>query len=319
MNATKKDGRANAGASAAEEPKQPPADPTGPDRAAQAEAARGRAAQLLTERRFADAKTALGEAEQFEAEPPKWKLERAAQAEAARTRAAQMLSERRFDEAKSALEEAEKLDAEPPKWKTESHRMISSLRAKLPKRKTDDGTAETVAEETGVGAVNKSLEIVSFYSKVAAGVGLLPGGLLNFAGVLAVEATMVWKIANEFGHTEGKERIRGSILSLIGAVIPAGLGHGAGAAIAAIPALIAGTIVYFVATPILAYAMTQAVGNAFIMHFESGGTLLTFDSKAFGEYFLKEYRKAGGMIVPEVPEMKPEVKAEVKPEVKAVP
>ena len=66
--------------------------------------------------------------------------------------------------------------------------------------------------------------------------------------------------------------------------------------IAALPAMIAGTAVYFIATPILAYAMTQAVGNAFIMHFESGGTLLTFDSKAFGAYFLAEYQKAGGQI-----------------------
>ena len=309
MNATKTEMRPSAGAPVAEENKPAPADPVAAaDRAAQVEAARTRAAQLLTERRFSEAKTALGEAEQLAAEPPKWKLERAAQAEAARTRAAQMLTERRFDEAKSALEEAEKLDAEPPKWKSESHRMISSLRAKLPKHKTDKTevvAAEAVAEETGVGAVNKSLEIVSFYSKVAAGVGLLPGGLLNFAGVLAVDATMVWKIATEFGHTEGKEKIRGSILSLIGAAIPAGIGHSAGAAIAAIPALIAGTVVYFVATPILAYAMTQAVGNAFIMHFESGGTLLTFDSKAFGEYFLKEYQKAGGVIVPEAQAAKP--------------
>ena len=294
-----------------EETKTPKPDPAVSERVAQAEAARTRAAQLLTERRFSEAKSALAEADQLEAEPAKWKIERAAQAEAARTRAAQMLTERRFDEAKSALEEAEKLDADPPKWKTESHRMISSLRAKLPKLKSGDATAEAAKDakdadaETGVGAVNKALEIVSFYSKVAAGVGLLPGGLLNFAGVLAVEITMVWKIANEFGHTEGKERIRGSILSLIGAVIPAGIGHGAGLAIAAIPALITGTVVYFVATPILAYAMTQAIGNAFIMHFESGGTLLTFDPKAFGDYFLKEYKKAGGLIAPEAPEVKP--------------
>ncbi len=30
------------------------------------------------------------------------------------------------------------------------------------------------------------------------------------------------------------------------------------------------------------------------MHFESGGTLLTFDPKKFGDYFLSEFQKAGG-------------------------
>jgi hypothetical protein len=52
----------------------------------------------------------------------------------------------------------------------------------------------------------------------------------------------------------------------------------------------------FVVTPVLAYAMTKAVGGVFIMHFESGGTLLTFDPKAFREYFIKEFRAAGGVL-----------------------
>jgi hypothetical protein len=74
------------------------------------------------------------------------------------------------------------------------------------------------------------------------------------------------------------------------------VGHGTGLAIASIPAVVAGTVVYFVATPILAYALTRAVGNVFIMHFESGGTLLTFDPKAFTEYFVSEFKKAGGTL-----------------------
>jgi len=63
-----------------------------------------------------------------------------------------------------------------------------------------------------------------------------------------------------------------------------------------IPALVAGTVAGFVVTPILAYAMTQAIGNTFIMHFESGGTLLTFDAKKFRDYFIKEFQEAGGTV-----------------------
>ncbi len=277
-------------------------------RKARAEEARARAAQLVSERKFDDAKKALEEAEELEIEIPAWKAEREAKAEEARVRAAQLLSERRFAEAKSALEEAEELDVDPPKWRTESRRVITLLRDKLPKHKEAEPVAEEPVAEQSLpeqslpeGAVEKSLSIVSSHSKVAAAAGLLPGGALNFAGVLAVQITMIWKIAKEFGHTEGKDRVRGSVLSLLGSVIPAGLGHGAGAAVAAIPAVIAGTVVYFVAAPVLAYATTQAVGNAFIMHFESGGTLLTFDAKKFGDYFLHEYQKAGGTIVAEEP------------------
>jgi uncharacterized protein (DUF697 family) len=148
--------------------------------------------------------------------------------------------------------------------------------------------------------VDESLGVVRLYSMIGAGVGLLPGGLLNFGAILIVQIAMVWRIANIFGHNEGKERIRGSILSLIGSAVPTVVGHSAGFAVATIPAIIAGTAVYFIVTPVLAYAMTQAVGKAFIMHFESGGTLLTFDPRAFGEYFLKEFQTAGGTIKKDV-------------------
>ena len=285
--------------SASENPPQTPVS----ERAAHAAAARDRASEHLSEKRYDEARTALDEADRFEADTPKWRIERTAAAEAARERAARLLTERRFDEARQALDEAEELDGEPPAWKTETYRIISGLRDRLPKRKKQDPAAQTVAEGAPAGeaaadpaapaeaplspAAAKAQELTRFYSKIAAGIGLLPGGVLNFAGVLAVDVTMVWKIANEFGHTEGKERIRGSILSMAGAVVPSAVGHTAGAAISAIPAVIAGTVVYYVAAPALAYAMTQAIGNAYIMHFEGGGTLLSFDAGTFRDYFRK--------------------------------
>jgi hypothetical protein len=107
---------------------------------------------------------------------------------------------------------------------------------------------------------------------------------------------MVWRIATTFGHRDGKNRIKGSIMALIGAVIPTGVGHGIAAIVIAIPAMIAGSVLYFLVTPVLAYALTKAVGNTFVMHFESGGTLLNFDPKGFQEYFLKEFQEAGGQL-----------------------
>ena len=235
---------------------------------------------------------------------------KAAQAEAARAKAAEFMTERRYAEARQALEEADKIETESEKpsdttWKTHSRRVLTALRSKLPTQSkpaqsseeaaTPAPSAEPAATE-GVGAVDEALKVVSLYSKIAVVVGLLPGGLLNFAAVLAVQVTMVWRIANVFGHKEGKDRIRGSILSLLGAAVPTSVGHGTAFLVASIPAVVAGTILYFVVTPVLAFAMTQAVGKAFIMHFESGGTLLTFDPRAFGEYFIKEFQKAGGTL-----------------------
>jgi uncharacterized protein (DUF697 family) len=225
--------------------------------------------------------------------------ERSVQAEAARARAASLMTERRFAEARKALEEADTLEAEPSR----PQRVLAALRSHLPKlSKSSPGSEAAEAEKTPeaeaapLTPVDQAMAIVSLYSKIAVVVGLLPGGLLNFAGILAVQITMVWKIANAFGHHEGKERIRGSLLSLFGSAIPTGVGAGVTYAVAAIPAVVTGTVLGFVITPVLAYALTRAVGSAFIMHFESGGTLLTFDPKAFRDYFLKEFQNAGGTL-----------------------
>lgn len=262
-----------------------------------AEAARAKAAELIAAGDYTEARKSLEEADTLEAN-----ADVASKAEAARAKAAQYMAERRFGDAKKALDDADAFEAETKVSRPQA--LLKDMRGWVnrlkPARSTAAAKPEAGADGTGSGAVDESLAIVSLYSKIAAGVGLLPGGLLNFAAILAVQVTMVWKIANKFGQKEGKERIRGSVMSLIGSVVPTSLGHGAGAAVLAIPAVIAGTVVYFLVTPVLAYAMTQAVGNAYIMHFESGGTLLTFDARAFGEHFLKEFQNAGGSLKTEL-------------------
>ena len=251
-------------------------------RSARAQQARDKAASLLREQKFSEAKRALDQAEKIEAEG-----RQLADALVERERAAALMSEGKYAEAKNALERADRLEAaaggKGPK------KFFSKIRTRV-REKTEARSAPSN------DPVAESGRIVSLYSKIAAGVGLLPGGLVNFAAILAVQILMVSRISKAFGQTAGRERIRGVILSLFGSAIPTVVGHGAAAAVASIPALIAGTVVYFVATPVLAYALTRAVGNTFTMHFESGGTLLTFDPKKFGDYFLNEFKKAGGTV-----------------------
>lgn len=248
--------------------------------------------------------------------------------EAARAQAARFMAERRFADAKKALEEADELEkkavdglkaaedlSEAPGSKRS--RIFEPLRSRIQKRRAAAEQAPPIVEQpvaaveteipdtsiSAISPVDQAVKTVSLYSKIAIVAGLLPGGLLNFAAVLAVQVTMVWKIANAFGHREGKERIRGSILSLVGAVLPTTIGHGVGAlAIAAIPVALFGTVFTILVTPVFAYALTKAVGNVFTMHFESGGTLLTFDPKAFQDYFIREFQAAGGTLKTSVPQ-----------------
>jgi hypothetical protein len=48
----------------------------------------------------------------------------------------------------------------------------------------------------------------------------------------------------------------------------------------------------------LSFATTYAVGNLFIQHFESGGTLLDFDPAKTREYFATQF-KQGQMLATE--------------------
>ena len=260
----------------------PQTDTAEDSRAARAREAREKAATLLREQKFNEAKRALDDAEKIEAEG-----RQLAEAQMERDRASAYMAEGKYAEARQALERADRLETavngRGPK------KLFSTIRSRIRDRAEarPGASADPVAE---------SLRIVSRYSKIAAGVGLLPGGLVNFAAILTVQVIMVSRIGKAFGQSASRERIRGVVLSLFGSAVPTLAGHGAGLAIASIPALIAGTIVYFIATPVLAYALTRAVGNTFTMHFESGGTLLTFDPKKFGDYFLSEFQKAGGTV-----------------------
>jgi len=224
---------------------------------------------------------------------------RAAEAEAARARAVQFMADKQYSQARKALEEAEALEAGPAAENpTGPWKVLSALRWRS-NPKPESGTNPTADEPvvlTSTSTVDKAVKIVELYSKIAAGAGLLPGNILNFAAILAVMVTMVWRIATTFGQREGHNRIKGSVMALIGAVIPTGIGHGIAAVVTAIPAIIAGSVLYFLVTPVLAYGLTKAVGNTFVMHFESGGTLLNFDPKGFQEYFLKEFQEAGGQL-----------------------
>jgi uncharacterized protein (DUF697 family) len=219
---------------------------------------------------------------------------RMAQAEAVRAQATQLLAEKKYVEARKALQEAQRLES-AAKWKSKASDLFSSIRSRFPDSKQKQATDSPAEVPQVQGRLASAKKVVSLYSKIAAGAGIVPGGLLNLAAILTVQVVMVWRIANIYGNKANKERIRGLIMSLIGSVIPTTLGHGAAVAVASIPAAIAGTALYFVATPLLAYALTRAVGNTFIMHFESGVTLLTFDPKAFADHFAKEFRNAGGM------------------------
>jgi uncharacterized protein (DUF697 family) len=140
----------------------------------------------------------------------------------------------------------------------------------------------------------------------AAGAGVLPFPLLEFAAITAVEVKLVNELADHYHQTFRQEVAKTAIVSLVGSLGSVTLGKMlALGALRFIPVL--GPVVAVAATPGIAAAITYAVGKVFTSHFEAGGSLLDFDPVAMREHFRREF--AAGMKDPTVAGVKPRASA----------
>lgn len=122
------------------------------------------------------------------------------------------------------------------------------------------------------------------------GAGLLPIPVLDVAVVTAVELKMLKELSAiyqvEFSHKIAQKIIY-SLLVSAGAV---GVGCLVGSSLSKFIPLV-GTTLGVVSGPVLIGAFTHGLGRVFLMHFESGGTLLDFDAVAMRQYFKAEFEK----------------------------
>ena len=129
----------------------------------------------------------------------------------------------------------------------------------------------------------------------ASGVGLITVPWIDIAGVTVVNLKMISELADRYNIPFIESAGKSAITSLI-----AGLGHRTlalgvvGSTLKAIPGL--GTIFGSLSVPIFAGALTYAVGRIFTMHFESNGTLLTFNPTKFREQFKQEFEGAKPLV-----------------------
>lgn len=254
------------------------------------------AAQLLREGKHLEARRVLRKSEKLRQEDQR--AQWLAEVQVEREKALELTDAGQLEEAQRALERAAELERKALGGLKQTMQMLGTVQAKMPKwtRKGEADAKEKKVEEPPADPVEASLAIVGQHAKMAAVVGLLPGGLINFIGIFSIQVPMVIRISKAFGQSVSRSDVRGVLVSLLSSIIPGLVGQGTGMAIGSVTAKATGIVISIIATPILAYAVTRAVGNTFIMHFESGGNLLNFDPKAFTEYFVNEFKKAGGKV-----------------------
>lgn len=125
----------------------------------------------------------------------------------------------------------------------------------------------------------------------ALGIGLLPYPLADFVALTGFQVKMIKELSDLYAVPFHDKRARTLVWSLVtglGSVVLTGAI--AGSLVKSVPVL--GQLVGMFGVSAAAGALTLALGNLFIMHFEAGGTLLTFDVEAMRAHFRKEYAQA---------------------------
>lgn len=121
--------------------------------------------------------------------------------------------------------------------------------------------------------------------------GVLPVPIIDFIAIEGVQLKMLKELSDlyEVRFTDGvAKKLVSTLLSSLGSV---GVGATLGSGLAKLVPVV-GTALGMVSTPIIAGACTNALGKAFMMHFETGGTLLDFDPIAMRSYFKSEFDKS---------------------------
>lgn len=149
-----------------------------------------------------------------------------------------------------------------------------------------------VMEEYSVSTNNEAaLNIVKTNTYLSMGVSLIPFPLVDTVGLAALQFRTVQQLSELYGVKLKENQIKAIVASVASGFSAPAIGdYLSRSALKSVP--IFGTALSMAATPVVAGALSYAIGKVFIQHFESGCTFLTFDPVKVHRYF-KAYYKEG--------------------------
>jgi uncharacterized protein (DUF697 family) len=125
--------------------------------------------------------------------------------------------------------------------------------------------------------------VISNHVATSLGAGFIPVPFVDFLTVSGVQVDLLYRLCKIYDIKFSKQAARSVITSLVGATIPGVSATFLSSALKLVPGV--GTIAGWCVMPAMAGATTYAVGKVFVEHLESGGTLLTFDSRKMRAHF----------------------------------
>lgn len=136
---------------------------------------------------------------------------------------------------------------------------------------------ESPAKASETSITNPEDRIVRKYMWWSAGAGFIPVPFLDVGALAGIQLKMLSDLSKQYGVRFNENRGKSIIATLIGIITADSLRQGTFTSfVKSIPLL---GFLGVISMPFYSVAVSYAIGKTFIMHFESGGTLLNFDTQ----------------------------------------
>ncbi len=154
---------------------------------------------------------------------------------------------------------------------------------------TESETIPTTAKQS-----EQAVAIVNNYIKATMAIGLVPLPVVDAVAISAAQLKMLHHLAAiyqlEFSDSRGKSLLA----SLLGGIVPLSLKATLFSLSKGIP--LVGQTVGVLGMSVLSAASTYAVGQVFIQHFDSGGTLLDFEPDKMRQYYQQQLQRGKAVV-----------------------
>ena len=133
--------------------------------------------------------------------------------------------------------------------------------------------------------------IVEKHVWYAAGAGLIPVPLVYMAAITAINLNMIKALSTHFGVEFTEDRGKAIVGALAGGASTGLLARNptTTAMLRAIP--LVGQTIASLSMSVFGAGLTYAVGQVFIQHYATGGTMLDFDTAKARTFFADQYEK----------------------------
>lgn len=147
-----------------------------------------------------------------------------------------------------------------------------------------DPTPDTIVADQRRAHHAKALDITASYVLTSAGAGLIPLPGLDVTVLAGIHVALIKALTEHYGHSFSEHGARNIVIAVAASLLPGTLGSLATKRVLMFLPLGLSSLTQSVASAAVSYAL----GRVIIAHFETGGTLDSFDAKNLHRWWRSE-------------------------------